>query len=477
MTNNESSSIAIIGGGASGTLLAAHLLREALPENSLHIKLIERAEVICRGIAYGTQEPQHLLNVRAANMSAFPDKPHDFVRWLRHHEPFKYWEPVTDDIAESYAPRFLYGFYLQDVLEATVQESLGKARLERIFGEAVEVHAGEDESWIRMNNGSTITAGKVVLAMGNLPPSELKGVSRSFLSSPRYVSNPWAHDALQGLSEDEPVLLVGAGLTTIDLLTSLSARGHRGPITVLSRRGLLPQPHRTVRAIKPFLDESVRPLTARNLLRRIRLAISDPDTGDWRSVVNSMREATPRIWRALPLAEKRRFLRHLQTYWDMHRHRMAPEVANVVARMRSTGQLMVRAGRIFDSVENDSGVEVLVRERRTGTEFSLHASRVINCTGASFDSRAVRRTVLGQLISSGRVRTDSLGLGLEVDEKGRCIDAAGDVSANLYAIGPLRKGMLWESTAVPEIRMQAKKLARQLNPQGAYAVEEALVAW
>ncbi|HWY24061.1 MAG TPA: hypothetical protein VNX47_04035, partial [Nevskia sp.] len=57
---------------------------------------------------------------------------------------------------------------------------------------------------------------------------------------------------------------------------------------------------------------------------------------------------------------------------------------------------------------------------------------------------------------------DALGLGLLTDAQGALLDRDGQASTWLYTLGPARKGQLWETTAVPEIRVQAQALARRL---------------
>jgi uncharacterized NAD(P)/FAD-binding protein YdhS len=453
--------VAIIGGGAGGTLVAIQLLRQASANRHVLIKLVEPKEAIGRGVAYGTREPRHVLNVRAANMSALPDQPEHFTRWLQYQEGFAHLAPGSGDLAGAYAPRPLYGAYLQELFAAAKESAAGSITVERHCDEAVSILPGNGTYRVQLRGGGTFAADSVVLALGNLPPKDPPGLSEAFLASTRYEADPWSPAALMNLQSDEPVLLLGAGLTAVDLSVALHERGHRGTIHVVSRRGRLPRPHRPTQPLSPCVDTST-PLTARLLFRRVRQEVRDHSDQDWRSVINGLRPVTQALWRGLPAGEKRRFLRHLQTFWDLHRHRMAPEIAEIIAGLQSSGQLVVRAGRVLSAKEQHRGADITVRERRTGQELTIPVARIINCTGSSFEVGKVRHALLSQLLDGGLIRPDPLGLGLDVAESGRCIGRSGDITPAVYALGTLCKGTLWETTAIPEIRTQAAELARLL---------------
>jgi uncharacterized NAD(P)/FAD-binding protein YdhS len=458
--------IAIIGGGLSGTLAATQLLRQASSASRLRIKLIERQEKLGRGVAYGTREPRHLLNVRAINMSGLPDDPEHFVRWLQRPENLKRTSSATAELPECYAPRALYAEYIEQLFAGAKSSAASPIVFEQFCDEAVAVVPYERGYKIHLQDGASVRVDKIVLALGNFPPKDPPGIPEDVIAGTRYVRNPWSEQALAGLSGDEAVLLIGAGLTMVDLAVALHVRGHNGTIQVVSRRGRLPQVHQQAQPMKPILSEDAVPLTVRSLLRRIRLAARE-NNNDWRSVVNSLRPVTTALWKGLPLKERRRFLRHAQTYWDLHRHRMAPETAELVSRLQSTGLMTVRAGRIVTCLEDKDGVEISVRERWTSREVTFKVARIINCTGGSFDIRRMNHTLIGGLLDDGLVRPDELGLGLDVADGGRCIALGGNPSPGLYTIGPLCKGALWETTAVPEIREQAAVLARHLLSESA----------
>ncbi len=443
--------IAIIGGGFSGSMLAVELLRRAA--GNIPVLLIERGSVPGRGVAYSTQFEGHLLNVRAKNMSAYADVPDHLVKWAQSH----YSSSVKPD---HFLPRTIYGQYISSQLREAA--SSYPAAFRCIQDEAISVvpaPAGCRE--IRLARGQSIFVGKVVLALGNFPPADLEIPGKSPTSS-RYVANPWSQNAFPPATHDKSVLLIGSGLTSVDVTLELRARGFEGTIHMLSRHGLLPQRHAAV-PFPPFPTENT-PRMVRGLLRLIRLQVkkAEQDGSNWRAVVDSLRPLTQQIWRSLPLVEQRRFLRHLRSYWDVHRHRIAERIVDQLTLQLRSGQIQTHAGRIIEYHEGAASVEVTYRERKTGQLRKLLVDRVVNCTGPEGDYRRVSSPLLLDLMDRGLARPDALSLGLDVADDAAVIDSQGSPSNFLYALGPLRKGKLWESIAVPELRVQVAELASLL---------------
>ncbi|HXZ40348.1 MAG TPA: FAD/NAD(P)-binding protein [Terriglobales bacterium] len=439
--------VAIVGGGFSGSMLAVELLRRAA--GSLSVVLIERGPVAGRGVAYGTQFEGHLLNVRAENMSAYANVPDHFVKWAQCH----YNSSVKGD---DFLPRPVYGRYVSSQLQEA--SDLYPAQFRCFQDEAISLAKIGDQAEIHLANGQTVLADKVVLALGNFPPADLRLPGKTANSS-RYVSNPWSPKALMGVSQEKSILLIGSGLTSVDVTIELRARGFDGTIHILSRRGLLPQPDAAV-PCRPFPIDNI-PCTARGLLRTIRLQVEKAEArgSNWREVVNSLRPVTQQIWRDLPRVEQMRFLRHLRTYWEVHRHRIAERIADQLTLQLRNGQIQMHAGRITEYREDAGNVEITYRDRKCGELAKLHVDRVVNCTGPEGDCRRVASALLLDLVEKGLARPDQLSLGLDVSDDGALIDARGSTSDFLYALGPLRKGNLWESIAVPEIRVQVAELA------------------
>lgn len=447
--------IAIIGGGFSGAMVAVHLLRSATVP--IAIKLIERRPVVGLGVAYGTREACHLLNVPAGNMSAFPDDAGHFLRWL---------ESCCEHLygADSFVPRKLYGAYLQSILREAEAEAPALVRLERIQDEAVAILPDNKVGRVQLQSGATLQAERIVLAVGNFPPSNPGVKDGSFYRSPRYSSDPWSPTVFKDIDPLDSVLLIGSGLTTTDLILALKERGHRGTIQVISRHGLLPRQHRHSAPYPPFLTIADISSTLCVLLRRVRREIDHAARQgyDWRVVIDSLRPQTQVLWRALTATDKKRFLRHLRPYWDSHRHRIAPEVAAAIDQLQQSRQLLFHAGCIQSYEERDDGVDVTYKPRHQHEPHTLRVNRVINCTGPECNYRKLQHPLMVNLLAAGLIRPDPLALGLEVNTTGALVSATSAASRRLFTLGPPQKGGLWETTAVPEIREQAQALAQHL---------------
>ncbi|WP_422924029.1 FAD/NAD(P)-binding protein [Singulisphaera sp. PoT] len=449
--------VAVVGSGFSGTLVAVNLARKAEADGMrLHVVIFERGDRFARGIAYGTTCEKHLLNVPAGLMSALPDEPGHFLHWLQVRDPLAH--------AGTFAPRAFYGEYLGDLLA----ESAARAgmTIELVRDEVVDLRDEGPSAGVVVigAGGSRLRADRAVLALGNPTPQDPFACPEGLKASGRYVSNSWSRRALAGLDPNDPIVLIGTGLSAVDLVLEAQARGHAGPITVLSRHGLLPFPHRpvTARPIAPM--DGDRPASARSVLAYVRGEVErcEQEGGDWRSAVDALRPAIQGIWRSFAAAEKRRFIRHLGAFWEVHRHRVAPEVAKALDEARDGGQLRVVAGRIRSMEECGDGVRLGYTRRGHDAVETLDVRRVINCTGPSRDIRAGRSTLVDALISRGHCRPDPLSIGLEVSPSGAMIAADGEPSESLFAMGPILKGQLWETTAVRELRVQAAELATHL---------------
>jgi uncharacterized NAD(P)/FAD-binding protein YdhS len=446
--------VVIVGGGFSGVVLAAHLAGHA--DDSFSILVLDRNPVRGHGVAYGTQCGGHLLNVSAGNMSAFHDDPEHFLRWAQAH----YDRAVT---AGRFLPRRVYGQYIDWVLAYAAGRHPGKITWKS--DEVESVTRASDVARIRLRSGNVVTADKIVLALGNFPPAA-SSLPESVRKSSGYVGNPWAPGALNGAENDESVLLVGSGLTGVDMAIALRARGFKGVIHLLSRHGLLPQRHQAKQTWPAFWNQAA-PRTARGLVRLVREQVEAAERSrtDWQAVIDSLRGFTPAIWQSLPTNEKRRFLRHVRPYWEVHRHRVAPEIGCLIEQQIMSRETETHSGRIVDCREQGSKIEVTLRDRKTGDHIHLMVDRVLNCTGPETDCRKLNDPLMNDLLRQELVRPDLLRLGLDVAEDGGVIDAQGTPSNVIYAVGPARKGRLWETTAVPEIRQQIATLVPLLVPR------------
>ena len=450
-TASDPFDVAIIGGGAAGVLTAIHLLRASGGRTRLCI--IEPRALPGEGAAYSTRDPAHLLNVTAGGMSAFGDDPAHFVRYLR----LSAITPMDDaDVTRSYVPRLEYGGYLRATLgEFAPPESA------HVRDEAVDV-AGSGPYSIRLASGRSLHASAVILATGNLPRSV--AATRSCANAAA-IDNAWDYGAIAAIPPDADICIIGAGLSMADVVISLAGRRlpHRGRIAVLSRHGLMPLTHTAGRGPSAGIDELLA-LGVRERLHAIRArAHSDMREGKpWQWTMDGLRPHGQRLWRSLDDAERRRFLRHLQRYWDIHRHRIAPWVATRIDAIRASGQLTVHAGRV-ESIDSDPrDFDVTWRPRGTATTQHLHVQRVIACAGIETRLQYMRSPLMTALAARGAVAPDPHGLGLVVDDSGALVAVDGTAQPRLLSIGSARIGHDWEATAIPELRAHAAAISERL---------------
>ncbi|HEX8569608.1 MAG TPA: DUF6356 family protein [Caulobacteraceae bacterium] len=435
--------IVVLGAGFSGSALAVQLLART----RCAVTLVDASGVFGRGLAYSTRDPAHLLNVRAGRMSLFPDDPDHFVRSLKASG-----RPEGPD---DFVPRMVYGDYVQAVLAEA--EAAAPGRLTRVTGRAASVEAEAAPAVVRLEDGRELCGDAVVLATGNGPPAPLDLLGLSALGT-GYVEDPWAPGALDGIAAGDDVVLVGAGLTMIDVVLSLAERGWTGRGTAISRHGLLPRPHRGSEAERPGDPPGGATLSQR--LHAFRQAAARD--GGWHTPMFRLRPHLQALWRGASEAEQRRFLRHLRPYWDVHRHRTAPQVGARIQGLIDAGRLEVAAGRLL-AVESGAHGFALRWRRRGGGRAVARGRKLINCTGPRGDVTRSEDPVLRDLVARGRGRPDRHRLGLDVDERARVLDAEGRPQARLFAMGPPTRGTFWEIVAVPEIRGQAADLAETLG--------------
>lgn len=449
--------VAIIGAGAAGTLTAANLLRADGPP--LRVVLIERSGAFGPGVAYATHDERHLLNVVAERMSAFEEQPDHFCAWLRRRGPV---QPA------AYVPRMLYGAYLRDLLADVCAAAPGR-RLERVTGEAVDVVPAAAGATVVLADGRRIAADHVVLALGS-PPS---AAPVALPEDSRVVADPWAPSALAAAATERATttLLLGSGLTAVDVALSSCGADERSRVVAISRGGCLPFDHLPgLRAPAPPPPLPGAPATVDSLERWfLRHARDMRSAGyDWRDVVDGVRPLVPRLWQALPVAEQRRFASERARAWELRRHRMAPAVAAQVRDLLVSGRLVVRAGRAVGVRTRAETVEVLVAD--AGDELrTLRADRVVACTGPGLDVRRAPSPLLRALLARGTASVDALGMGLRATPDGELVARDGRLQPRLHVLGPLRRGELWETTAMREIRAQAHALAAALRRPPAVA--------
>lgn len=453
--------VAIAGGGASGLLAAIQILNES-GSRGPRVYLIEKQDTFGFGAAYSTNDPSHLLNVRAGNMSAFPGRPRHFLDWLEANGPAGS-EPVS---AASFVTRQTYGRYLRSLLLDAATGPGAAGRLYIVPDEAIAIRAlGGGRFSIRLALGKDIVADAVVLAIGNPPPPPPGVSDGGVCASAHYIADPWSQGHSWAAQGDGTTLILGTGLTMVDTVLSLERLGHRGPIIALSRRGLLPRRHASAGTV----DASpIRvPLTSNAVadLRSLRRAIREQalQGRDWREVINSLRPITIAYWRSLPRIEQQRFVRHARAWWEVHRHRLAPEAAEKLDALMRSGKLEIRRGRIKSlCLTGDARAPVCVfwNPYASATMVQMRVEKIINCMGPGHDLRQSPLPLIRQLLSSGLITPDALGLGLAVDAAGKAIRVCGGVEPALFALGPVTRGTFWEVTAIPDIRVKAADVAK-----------------
>jgi uncharacterized NAD(P)/FAD-binding protein YdhS len=434
--------VAIIGAGLSGALQAIHLARAGVAE----VTLIERGRVPGRGVAYGTGRSEHLLNVPARRMTAFPDRPDHFADWF---------EARTGGGPEDYAPRMVYGDYVTGLL-AEAGDAIALVR-----GAATDVVPGDDGEHVRLADGREIVADAVVLAPGNLRPAVPGGIDAAALGG-TWIGDPWADMRADDLGENDVVALIGTGLTAVDAILTLDALGFPGRILAISRRGLAPRAHEPREPL--VAPPPALPSDALALLRHLRRRSAEVG---WRGAVHELRGVTQQLWLGASAVQRRRFLRHLRPWWDVHRHRIAPAVGATVERLRRAGRLDFAAGRIVSAEPADGAALLAWRPRGADRIERVRVQRIVNCTGPELDIVRAGEPLFDALLAAGRIRPDPCRIGIDADPDSLgAIGRDGGVSDSLFVVGPPTKGAFWESVAVPDIRLQTDALAKRLAGAG-----------
>jgi uncharacterized NAD(P)/FAD-binding protein YdhS len=447
MTEGARKTIAIIGGGASGVILAAHLMKAS--GGTARVSLIERDPHVGRGLAYATDLPDHRLNVAADRMSVFPAEPLHFQSWYQEHCARTQLAPLR------FAPRRDYARYLEDVFDAAAASAVGTGGLVHLHAECTSIVQLGTGLELRLSNGTSLAAQVAVLATGHDPEPH---PDRAFASAGTPVPT---------FDPDQRVVILGSGLSMIDALLTLQARGHRGEIVAVSRRGLLPLPHGEQRnPIK--LDRADIPFGTElsYFVRWFSDLIEEREDagGNWRDVIDGIRPFNQQIWRDWPESAKRRFLSHAKAWWDVHRHRIAPDIHARAQTAIDKGQLRLIAGKVTDvAARQDGKVDLVVRRRHSKDLDPLDDVRVLDCTGIVRDPATGSNTLTSSLISTGLARPDTLRIGLDVTAGCALINARGEASERLYAVGPLTRGTFFEIDAVPDIREQCRALAERLS--------------
>jgi uncharacterized NAD(P)/FAD-binding protein YdhS len=466
--------IAIIGGGFSGVMTAVNLAR--LSRRPLQITLVNHRWPAGRGVAYGMRRPEHVLNVAARNMSAFGDEPDHFLQWLRTRSEF---DAVPEiELRERFIPRMIYGDYLRSIMQHHLQSSGGMtpARTEFVAGEAIDIEpAGAAAAVVRLKDGNAVAADRVVLATGNEAPAALPG-AETLAGHPAWVADPWQPWEQRLPDQGGCIVVLGTGLTTVDAIISLRSLGWLGAIHAISRHGWFPHSH--FRGIEypefPPAGVDLAQLGLKHLAALVQkhCAILQERNANPAIIVDKMRPHTQRIWSHFTREERLAFARDYAARWSIFRHRIAPDIHAQITNSQLTGQLQVHTAGIVRL--EAAGSRVLVH---LDNGQSQAGDLVINATGPATRLTATRSVLLQNLLGRGLAAPDEADMGVQIDPDHTVIAADGERSPFLLALGPLLRGTLWETIAVPELRAQARRVAETLldHPSAVTADETAAV--
>ncbi|WP_243079117.1 FAD-dependent oxidoreductase [Pantoea sp. MQR6] len=447
--------IVIIGGGFSGTALAIHLARYG--QAGLKVSVIEPRPQLAQGVAYSTEDPAHRINVPASRMQLAGDEEGAFDRWFRSSPDFQVDTDALWHDGTVYPQRGQFARWVNEQFRQ--QKQYSAVELTHIHDRAVSFHAGV----VSTASGAKVQADVVVLAISHPPPA-LPAILTSLRGHVGLIADPWQPNALAKVGADDQVAIIGSGLTMSDMVASLHRKGHRGKITVFSRRGQLPRPNlsgnyenRELNYLQP------QQATARGWLRRIRQEVTDAAAENlpWQGVLDDIRRHGQQIWQTLSLTEQRRFLRHLRPWWDVHRYRIAPQVSTVLSQLQASGQLTVMAARLLAADAAEDSLQLTLQPRGSSPEL-YRVDRVIVTTGPAHGALLNSDALLHQLATEGVIQADPLALGINVNALSQTLNAQGLANPHLYVVGPAARGRFGELMGLPQVAEHAESVARQL---------------
>lgn len=447
----RSADVAIVGLGPAGLAALLGIVRHAL--RPVSVLIVDPAEHP-GGDAYRRARPEHLLNARAASMSVDPEDATSFSHWLgrRRGRP-------AGEVADCYAPRRLYGEYLDDMrLQAISLANESGHHLHRIRRTVADIAATGPGWELQLDDGETRLARHVILATG----CRARSPSASAVDRARIASSPWEldYDEAARLHGTGTAIVAGGGLSGVDAVLSLATAGWTGPIIVASPRGTLPTRHVATAAAPAARPAALTAGSARALFREFRQSVAADvrDGVDWRTRIQQLREELPALWPRLSPTTRRRLLRHAAGVWNRHRHRMAPAAASHVEDLCRSGQLRIEPWRVMAVVATPASLKVEVRDRH-GALATVAADVFVAASG--LDLAAEGDPLVARLLERGLVARSATGIGLAVEAVGTAV-ARGPRGRSLHALGAQLVGERLESTAVLELVAQARVASREL---------------
>jgi len=456
--------VVIVGGGFCGMMTAVYLLRSNQPIN---ITIINDGYPFPKGIAFNAHTEKYLLNVRAVNMSAFADDKLHFLHWLKQHPSFK---EIPDNILLNvYAPRKLYGDYLEDTWINAINDKHPHSNVYFINQRAENIIEHEHYLSVHLNNKESVLADYIVLATGNPPPRDIFIQNKSFLKSDKYFGNPWSENSVQNVRCLNNILIAGNGLTMVDTLLGLLENGFKGTIYTVSPNGFKLIPHKynlmVYEKIAAELPEKIKLKELFILIRTHIRSLTKVGIGS-HLVIDALRPFTQQIWQGFSLQEKKYFIKRLSHAWSVLRHRIPIHIYEMIQQLRMQQRMIPLTGRIKDITEQANSAIVLYFNEATKKTETIEVDRIINCTGPESDIRRSANGLLRNLVNNDIITPDELHLGIEADAAmGAVKNSKGDTNERIFTTGSNLKGVLWENTAVPDIRQHVKKMTLHISNQ------------
>lgn len=446
--------VCIIGGGFCGTMTAIHLLQKS---DSITVRIISQGQPLAKGVAYSTNRMEHLLNVPAGKMSAFADIPSHFTDWLKNSV---YQDALPENLSQSFLPRFFYGKYLEDL----TKDFLKNERLGIISSRAVGVQLSGGKYQVATEGKTIVEADYLVLAPGNYLPAAPKIDGLTSPGDDRYFPDPWSTDFLEKIRKEENILLVGSGLTMVDCVLSLQVNGFKGTIYSVSPRGYLPEQHAEQVISYPDFYNELKGKNLQEIFKTIRLHLLKAKEKNipWQSVIDGVRPYTKEIWAALSQKDKQQFISHLRHIWGVARHRLPLNTHAEIRSLLESGQLKVIGGRLQSISSQQDFAEAVIKSRGSQERCTLKISAIVNCTGPQINYNEVNDPLIKSLLRNNLICGDDLKMGIKASLSGNVLNAEEKPVPNVYAVGSLLRGLLWETTAVPELRENAENVAGQI---------------
>ena len=453
--------IGIIGAGFSGTMTAVHLIHNT--SDPIEIILINEKKTMHKGIAFEPYSKQHLLNVTTIKMSAFADDKEHFLNWVMMHD--NYSSKDRNIIADSFLPRYIYGQYLDDIwLEATSSAKAKQVKITHKDGLVTDLDVSAEDATLYINNGEKLTVDACIITSGNNAPGNPRIPNQKFYESPNYYQNPWGKASVINTVANKPILIVGNGLTMVDTVLGLRENGFENEIYSISPNGFNILPHRHngfvyTKLIDELKDDATFLDIVKLFNKHIKLIREFGLSAE--PVVDSLRPLTQEIWKRLTQREKKIFISRFRNLWGVARHRIPLHIYDKLQKQRIDDKLNIRAGKLLNITEENGDVNVEFYNKKTQRNENLIVQRVINCTGPETNLEMLNENFLSKCQKKGIVVQDEFKLGINADSNTyQVLDKYGNQIKNLFTIGSSLRGMLWESTAVNELRYQADRLAR-----------------